>query len=77
MQCLPHKDCAKVTVLVANHNCASHALVVQAQASRIDWLQQVVPTILTVDSKTTSNVTAPKKCYSREGSFVDCTNRRY
>ena len=50
----PLKDYAKVTVLVADHNCAGNAPIARSQASRVDWLEQVVPTILKVDAKTTS-----------------------
>jgi hypothetical protein len=50
----PNQDCAKVTVLVAYHNCASNALIAQSQASQVDWLEQVVPTILKVNVNTKS-----------------------
>jgi hypothetical protein len=43
-----------VTVLVPDHNCAGNAPIAQSQASRVDWLAQVVPTILKVDVNTKS-----------------------
>jgi hypothetical protein len=51
---LPHHTIHLKTVLCPDHNCAGNAPVPRAQASRVDWLQQVVPTILKVDAKTTS-----------------------
>lgn len=61
----PLKDSAKVTVLYPDYNCAGNAPVPRAQASRLDWLQQVVPTILKVDAKTTSK------------AIVDAVNLRF
>jgi hypothetical protein len=45
------KNCAKVTILVAYHNCAGNALAAWSQASWVDWLEQVVLTILKVNVK--------------------------
>jgi hypothetical protein len=50
----PAKECTKVTILLLNHYCAGSAPIAHTQASRLDWLQQVVPTILKVEAKTTS-----------------------
>jgi hypothetical protein len=50
----PAKDCAKVTILVPNHTCAGTTPVARSQASQVDWLEQVVPTILKVDVNTKS-----------------------
>jgi hypothetical protein len=50
----PAKECTKVTILLLDHYCAGSAPIAYAQASRLDWLQQVVPTILKVEAKTTS-----------------------
>ena len=61
-----HKDCtftircnlkrehAKISILVQNHTCAGNAPVARAQASRMDWLVQKVPTLMTVDASTKS-----------------------
>jgi MuDR family transposase len=40
----PAKGCAKLTVLVPNHTYAGSAPIARSQASRVDWLEQVVPT---------------------------------
>jgi hypothetical protein len=50
----PAQECAKVTILVPDHHCAGSAPTARAQASRLAWLEQVVPTVLKVDAKTTS-----------------------
>jgi len=50
----PAQGCAKVTILVPDHHCAGNAPLARAQASRLAWLEQVVPTVLKVDAKTTS-----------------------
>jgi hypothetical protein len=50
----PKKECAKITVLVLDHTCAGHALVARSQANRVEWLEQMVPTIMTVDANTKS-----------------------
>ena len=50
----PAKGCAKVTIVVPDHHCAGNAPVIRSQASRVDWLKQVVPTILKVDVNTKS-----------------------
>jgi hypothetical protein len=41
----PAKKNAKVTVLIPDHSCAGNAPVARPQASRVDWLEQVVPTV--------------------------------
>jgi hypothetical protein len=50
----PQKECAKITVLVPDHTCAGNAPIARSQASRVDWLEQIVPTIMTVDVNTKS-----------------------
>jgi MULE transposase domain len=44
----------KVTILLLDHHCACSAPIAHAQASWLDWLQQVALTILKVEAKTTS-----------------------
>jgi hypothetical protein len=48
------RQSAKVSKLDPDHTCAGNAPVARSQASRVDWLLQVVPTVLKVDAKTTS-----------------------
>jgi hypothetical protein len=50
----PAQKCAKVTVLVPDHHYAGSAPIARGQASRVAWLEQMVPTVLKVDAKTTS-----------------------
>jgi hypothetical protein len=47
-----------VTFLLLDHHCASSTPLVEAQVSRLDWPEQVVPTILKVEIKTTSQAIA-------------------
>jgi MuDR family transposase len=45
---------AKVTVVVRDHNCIGEGIVQRSVASQLSWLITSVPSIMTIDSSTTT-----------------------